>query len=166
MTALLTVKSYVVVIPIHGAWRRCECPSRRAILPGLFGVRRPRGLENHSENEAAAQANLKVMPVLEVAERGKRLTILKANSRSIGKQEKSGETWTVQVLLQPISLKSDRRPARGSGSRHTGLRSRPGNIWQSRGHAPHVPPRSGPWTHYARADAHPSPQTNCPARSA
>ncbi|MDN5753221.1 MAG: hypothetical protein L0H15_08055, partial [Nitrosospira sp.] len=34
------------------------------------------------------------------------LTILKANSCSIGR--KSGEIWTGQALLQPISLKSDR----------------------------------------------------------
>ena len=70
--------------PLHVAWRRCKCPSERATRPSLIGARRPRGLETHSENEAAAQANLKVMPVLEVAERGKLLTILKANSRSIG----------------------------------------------------------------------------------
>ncbi len=34
--------------------------------------------------------------------------ILKANSYSIGK--KSGEIWTSQTLLQPISFKSDRLP--------------------------------------------------------
>ncbi|MDN5752654.1 MAG: hypothetical protein L0H15_05150 [Nitrosospira sp.] len=34
------------------------------------------------------------------------MTILKANSCSIG--QKSGEIWTGQTLLQPISFKSDR----------------------------------------------------------
>ncbi len=36
------------------------------------------------------------------------LTILQANSYSIG--QKSGEIWTGQTLLQPISFKSDRLP--------------------------------------------------------
>jgi hypothetical protein len=65
------------------------------------------------------RANLQVRPVLVVAERGKLLTISKTNSRSIGEQEKSGETWIVQMLLQPIFLKSDRLlPARANGTRH------------------------------------------------
>ncbi len=34
------------------------------------------------------------------------MTILQANSHSIG--QKSGEIWTGQALLQPISFKSDR----------------------------------------------------------
>src|SRR5574340_1589261 len=41
-----------------------------------------------------------------VAGRGQILTILKANSCSIG--QKSGEIWTGQTLLQPISFKSDK----------------------------------------------------------
>ncbi|MDE2366166.1 MAG: hypothetical protein KGM95_04455, partial [Betaproteobacteria bacterium] len=41
-----------------------------------------------------------------VTGRGQILTILKANSCSIGR--KSGEIWTGQTLLQPISFKSDR----------------------------------------------------------
>ncbi len=41
-----------------------------------------------------------------VTGRGQILTILKANSYSIGR--KSGEIWTGQTLLQPISFKSDR----------------------------------------------------------
>jgi len=41
-----------------------------------------------------------------VTGRGQILTILKANSCSIGR--KGGEIWTGQMLLQPISFKSDR----------------------------------------------------------
>ncbi|MDE2367223.1 MAG: hypothetical protein KGM95_09855, partial [Betaproteobacteria bacterium] len=40
--------------------------------------------------------------------RGQILTILPANSCSIG--QKSGEIWTGRTLLQPISFKSDRLP--------------------------------------------------------
>jgi len=40
------------------------------------------------------------------AGRGQVLTILQGNSRSIA--QKSGETWTGQADLQPISFKSDR----------------------------------------------------------
>jgi hypothetical protein len=74
-------------------------------------------VENRGENEAAAQANLQVMPVI-VAGRGKLLTISKTNNRSIGEQEKSGETWIVQVFMLPISLKSDQLSARANGTRH------------------------------------------------
>ncbi len=45
--------------------------------------------------------------------RGQILTILQANSYSIG--QKSGEIWTGQTLLQPISFKSDRLLGRGMG---------------------------------------------------
>ncbi|HEX8874598.1 MAG TPA: hypothetical protein VF780_08210, partial [Nitrosospira sp.] len=41
-----------------------------------------------------------------VAGREQILTILQTNSCSIG--QKSGEIWTGQTLLQPISFKSDR----------------------------------------------------------
>ncbi len=41
-----------------------------------------------------------------VVGRGQILTILQANSCSIG--QKGGEIWTGQTLLQPISFKSDR----------------------------------------------------------
>ncbi len=41
-----------------------------------------------------------------VTGRGQILTILKTNSCSIG--QKSGEIWTSQTLLQPISFKSAR----------------------------------------------------------
>ena len=52
--------------------------------------------------------------------RGKILSILKVNSRSI--DQESGEIWTAQADLQPISFKSDRLlggwdPARASRRR-------------------------------------------------
>ena len=82
-------------------------------LPQSFGEQRPRGLENRSYNEDTSQANLQVMPVKEVAERLEIFMILKTNSLSIGQQEKSGETGTVQAHLQPIPRRSDQLLARG-----------------------------------------------------
>jgi hypothetical protein len=41
-----------------------------------------------------------------LADRGQILSILQGNSRSIA--QKSGEIWTGQANLQPISFKSDR----------------------------------------------------------
>jgi hypothetical protein len=58
------------------------------------------------------------VPLLEGAEQGMLLMILKTNSRSIGLQEKSGETWAVQVLLQQTSLESDELPVRANGTNH------------------------------------------------
>src|SRR5688500_744880 len=45
--------------------------------------------------------------------------ILKANSYSIGR--KSGEIWTSQTLLQPISFKSDRLLAVDRNAKTTGI---------------------------------------------
>ena len=53
-------------------------------------------LKNRSENSA---------------ERGQILPVLQVNSRSI--DQKSGEIWTAQADLQPISFKSDRLLGRG-----------------------------------------------------
>jgi LDH2 family malate/lactate/ureidoglycolate dehydrogenase len=64
------------------------------IKPRLFNRAISRSLsdlKNRSENSAG---------------RGQILTILQGNSRSIA--QKSGEIWTGQADLQPISFKSDR----------------------------------------------------------
>ena len=54
-------------------------------------------------------------------ERGQILTISPGNSGSIAQE--SGEIWTAQRLLQPISFKSDRLPEAG---KRTGRRGRGG----------------------------------------
>src|SRR5665647_1770093 len=65
---------------------RCRYPKKRRTP-----ARSLSGLKNRSEN---------------LAGRGQILSILQVNSHSI--DQKSGEIWTVQADLQPISFKPDR----------------------------------------------------------